>query len=158
MNNKTKIAIWIILASISLPLEADDTHYFEDPLILEPLTTPFRAWPLESTPVDDVIRSRHNVRKLVATVDRLPAAIAGDPVGDMAAFLLPPSQFKRQLSAAISSAPQERIRAKLINWIKRRDETAGTVSDFLLPGSHLALHLEVDPGDDEVVLEWDLQF
>lgn len=50
------------------------------------------------------------------------------------------------------------FRAGIIDWIKERNATIGRVSDFALPGSKAPLHLDVDPGDDEVVLEWDVRF
>lgn len=63
-----------------------------------------------------------------------------------------------RLPATASRSPAKRFRARMIDWISRRDETTGILSDFLLPGSDMMVHLDVDPGDEEVVLEWNLQF
>lgn len=50
------------------------------------------------------------------------------------------------------------FRAGVIDWIKERNTTIGRVSDFALPGSKAPLHLDIDPSDDEFVLEWDIRF
>ncbi|MGI9341559.1 MAG: hypothetical protein ACR2QV_01835 [Gammaproteobacteria bacterium] len=56
------------------------------------------------------------------------------------------------------SDKRSNIRAGVIDWIKERNATVGLVSDFALPGSKAPLHLDIDPGDDEFVIEWDIKF
>lgn len=67
------------------------------------------------------------------------------------------SQSADQIQFAISEK-RSNFRASVIDWIYERNATVGWVSDFALPGSKAPLHLEVDPGDDEVVLEWNIRF
>jgi hypothetical protein len=56
------------------------------------------------------------------------------------------------------SNERSNIRADVIDWIEERNAIIGRVSDFALPGSKAPLHLDIDPGDDEFVLEWDIKF
>ena len=56
------------------------------------------------------------------------------------------------------SDKRKNFRAGVIDWIYERNAAIGWVSDFALPGSKAPLHLDVDPGDDEYVLEWDIRF
>ena len=57
-----------------------------------------------------------------------------------------------------STVPVKRIRAQVIAWISNKNETTARLSDFLLPGSDLPLRLDIDPGDKEVILEWEFRF
>lgn len=66
--------------------------------------------------------------------------------------------FRNRLSAAAATAPRQKVRAKVINWIRGHNDTVGRIADFIAPGSDMAVHLSVDPRDAEVVLEWDLKF
>jgi len=68
------------------------------------------------------------------------------------------SPFHQHLSAVLADAPRERMRSRVINWIKQRDAAAGMVTDILIPGSDLAVYFDIDPGGDEVTLEWDIRF
>ena len=56
------------------------------------------------------------------------------------------------------SESRSNFRADVIDWIYERNATVGWVSDFALPGSKMPVHLDVDPGDKEVVLEWKIKF
>lgn len=56
------------------------------------------------------------------------------------------------------SENQSDFRADVIDWINERNSTVGWVSDFALPGSKMPVHLDVDPRDKEVVLEWKIKF
>ena len=56
------------------------------------------------------------------------------------------------------SASRSNFRTDVIDWIYERNATIAWVSDFTLPGSKMPVHLDVDPGDKEVVLEWTIKF
>lgn len=81
--------------------------------------------------------------------DYQPPQVASSAVG---------RSFRHQLSVAAANAPRLKARAKVIDWIRQRNETVARVADFVAPGSDMAVRLSVDPRDDEVVLEWDFRF
>ena len=56
------------------------------------------------------------------------------------------------------SESRSNFREDVIDWIYERNATVGWVSDFAMPGSKMPVHLDVDPGDKEVVLEWKISF
>lgn len=50
------------------------------------------------------------------------------------------------------------VRAGVIDWIGARNTLAAQVSDFVIPGSDLPVHLDIDPGDKAVTLKWQINF
>ena len=62
-----------------------------------------------------------------------------------------------ELEFSISES-RSNFRADVIDWIHERNAAVGWVSDFALPGSKMPVHLDVDPGDKQVVLEWKVRF
>lgn len=152
------IATWLILTWISLPLDAAETGYFQSALAIELRAARLRASDPDSMMPQDGISIRYDFTRPPAKAGLSPWKIADKLMKETATFPALPSRFEQRLSAAVSDAPKERIRTKVINWIKQYNETTGRLSDFMLPGSDLPLHLEVDPGDKEIILEWNLQF
>ena len=72
-------------------------------------------------------------------------AAAGEPGGSASPFAL----TDEDRPTFPISAERTNFRAGMMDWIYDRNTAAGWISDFVLPGSELPLHLDVDPGNKE---------